>query len=255
MSRYVNYILLGIATFSAIILRTVMSFFIIDTNSGFVRSENLGFAIFIIIVSLFAAAVVSFFSANNTTIKIKETNNKGLFFKTASVLLGVITILSAFVPNNLTVFQKSIETLLSLGFGAYLIATVFTKPQKDKLFDMWLIVSVVYWLVKLVNVFTVYSALSNTFDNIFEVFTISSVLFFFLFLSKSTCLEEEKKTTKGLNITAYLSCFMALSCSVPKAIIVLTNNQTILGENKSFLILLLTGIYILSFIIDNTKRP
>ena len=253
MSHYINYIMLGVATLSAIILRTVMSFFIIDANSGFIRGENLALAIFIVIVLILAAAAVCFFGVQAT--KNKKPEFKGVFFLIISLLLGVAMIASAFIPSLLPTWQKSLETLLSLALGLYLIFYGLADIIKIKLPDTLWIVTVVYWLVRLVNVFTTYSALSNTFDNIFEIFTLCSVLFFFLSLSKGFCLEPARKSLKTLNAAAYLACFMAFACSVPKAIILLTNNQAILGDNKSFLILLLTGAYILTFIINKKEKP
>lgn len=251
MSRYINYMFLGIATLSAIILRNVMSFFIIDVDSGFIRNENLGAAVFIIISLLLAAVTVCLLGRNNQQKRLSFT---GGFPFVSSLLLGIALIISAFMPSMLPTWQKSLEALLSLAFGIYLILYIFGNTGKIKLNDILWVVPVVYWLVKLVNVFTTYSALSNTFDNVYEIFTLCSVLFFFLSLSKCLVLEAEEKNLKALNISSYLGCFMAFTCSVPKAIMVLTNNQSILGDNKSFTILLLTGVYILSFILSNTKK-
>lgn len=256
MSRYINYIFLGVATLSAIILRTVMSFFIIEANSGFIKSENLGVAIFIIVVLLLAATAVYFFGANSETQKSQKPSFKGLFPRIVSLLLGASMIISAFMPSILPSWQKGLESLLSLAFGLYLIFYALKRFIKIKLPDLLCVISVVYWLIKLVNLFTTYSALSNTFDNIFEIFTLCSVLFFFLSFAKGICLEPNEKSIKTLNASAYLASFMAFACSAPKAIIVLTNNQAILGDNKSFLILFLTGVYILTFILENnTKKP
>lgn len=255
MSRYINYIFLAVATLSAIILRTVMSFFIVDVSSGFVKSENLSVAIFIAIILLLAAAAVCFFGARSETKKLKKPSFKGALPSVVSLLLGLAIIISAFTPSLLSTWQKGLEMLLSLGFGLYLILYAFGNLVRIKLPDMLWIIPVVYWLVKLVNVFTTYAALSNTFDNIFEIFTLCSVLFFFLSLAKCLCLETNKKNIKTLKITSYLACFMSFSCSVPKAIIVLTNNQSILGDNKSFIILFLTGLYMLSFMLQNNKKP
>ncbi len=253
MSRYINYIFLLVATVSAIIMRTVMSFFIIDASSGFIKSENLAVAIFIIIVLLLAAGVVCFFAASEN-IKIKKPEFKGIFPLISSILLGATLIISAFLPSMLPIWQKSLEMFLALAFGIYLILYALTDIIKITLPDILSVIPVVYWLVKLVNTFTTYSALSNTFDNIFEIFTLCSLLFFFLSLSKSLSLEPDAKNIKTLNAASYLACFMAFSCSVPKAIVILTNNGWMLGDNKSFLILLLTGVYILTFILSNTKN-
>ena len=256
MSRYINYIFLGVATVSAIILRTVMYFFIIDLDSGFIRNENLGVAIFIIVILLLAAAVVCFFGANSETQKPQKPSFKGLFARIVSLLLGIAMMIAAFMPSLIPIWQKGLESLLSLAFGLCLIFYALKNFIKIKLPDLLCVIPVVYWLIKLVNLFTTYSALSNTFDNIFEIFTLCSVLYFFLSLAKGICLEPNEKSVKTLNASAYLASFMALACSVPKAIIVLTNNQSILGDNKSFLILLLTGVYILTFILENnTKKP
>ena len=254
MSRYINYIFLGVATLSAIILKTVMSFFIIDADSGFIKNENLAVAIFIIVLLILAAAAVCFFGANTHISKGKKPQFKGVFPCIISLLLGFAMIVAAFLESTLPAFQKNLESILSLAFGFYLIYTAIGFIAKIKTSGSLLIISVVYWLVKLVNIFTVCSTLSNTFDNIFEIFTLCSVLYFFLYLSKAVSLEPDIKTQKTLNAISYLACFMTFACSLPKAIVVLTNNQAILGDNKSFLILLLTGVYILTFIIKNKPK-
>ena len=246
--------MLSVATIAAIVMRLVMAIFIIDQKSGFVNSENIAYAVFIVMVILAAAVIVCLQAVFSPLDKLKKPDFSGASRVIVSVLLALAVVFDtsakqtgSFVP----LWMIRAYTVVSILFILYLIFSAFKKDLPT----IFSVIPVVFWLLRLAKVFFEFSSVSNTVDNLLELLSICTILLFFLTYAKNLCLEPEKKLLRNLNALSYLSCYMAFVTAVPKAIIVFSGFEGILHQNnRSFLVTLLTGFYILFFILKNNKK-
>ena len=254
MSRYKNYLMLSVATVAAIVMRTVMAFFIIDQNSGFVNNENMAYAVFIIVIILAAAAVVYLQALTSPLEKLKAPDFAGVFRIIISILLALAIAFDVSVNQTsylLPLWMTRAYTVISVIFMAYLMFSAFKRETPPLLS----VIPVIFWLLRLVMAFLEFSSVSNTVENLLELLTICIILLFFLTYGKAICLEPVVKLLRKLNALTYLACYMAFVTAIPKAVIVFSGYENILHENnRSFIVTLLTGFYILLFIFKNNKK-
>ncbi len=257
MSRYKNYLMLGVATLAAIVMRTVMAFFIIDQKSGFVNSEAIAYAVFIVIVLLAAAAVVYLQAFIGPIQKLAAPDFSGGFRIISSAILSLVIVLDALKMQTnylLPSWQINLYIMMACVFALYLILSAFPNLNKN-MPELLTVIPVAFWLCRLVMVFTVFSSVSNTVDNIFELLTLCTILLFHLTYAKAVCLEPTVKLLRRLNAVAYLSCYMAFITAVPRMIIVCLGYESILHQNnKTFGVIFWVGLYILVFILKNNKK-
>lgn len=254
MGRCKNYLMLSVATIAAIVMRLIMAFFITDQKSGFVNSENIAYALFIVLIILAAAVAVFLQVFFGKKENFRSADFEGAPRIVISILLSFAVILDIGVNKTgvlVPVWMARLYVAVAVVFIAYLIFSAFKKETEPLLS----VIPVVFWLLRLVMTFIEFSSISNTVDNIIELVTLGVILIFFLTYSKAICLDADQKLLRNLNALSFLSCYMAFITAVPKAVIVFSGHAGILHQNnRSFLLTLLTGVYILFFVFQNNKK-
>lgn len=220
MSQKLDFIIFGISVIIGIILRSFMLIFTVDYNNGFIKSQYTSLVIVMAVLLLVAAALVffSFFYQKKSILKLKKPNK--LVLGISEGLMAAAIISEAFVSpllNYITGFQLVIHKIASLISAAaliYMCACRFTKMEYPKIIT---IAPVLFWLTRVITVFTEFATLATITDTVLETISMCLALVVFLSFSKQQCGVEIKSQQLSLATTMLCGYFCALS-SVPRLI-------------------------------------
>ena len=218
MSQKLNLIIFAASVLIGIIVRTFMLVFTVDYNSGFIKSEYTALVICISVI-LFIAALLVFFSSffkNKKTLKVKLPVN--YIFGTAEILMAAAIIYEAFFSvllNYIQGAQFTLHKVTSLVSAAALIYVCVSRFTGREYFKIITIIPVLFWITRVITVFTEFATLATVSDTILETISMCLALVVFLNYSKSQCKIEVK--SEKLNYATALLCgyFCAIS-SVPR---------------------------------------
>ncbi len=219
MNSRFNYVIFSIACLSGIAVRTIMLLFIIDPVSGFIYTDYASPSIGLIAV-LIAAAVSVFaltlFAKKN---RDKTASLKTIPFYVASAVMaaaiGYETFLSPLLSKS-NAMQSTLLYLLSAGaIAAFIIITVFGFLKKEYHPAITLL-PVVFWIMRLIIVFTDFSTISTISETVIETFSMCLTLVTFLFFSKLECGRVNPKHYTLVAATALLNAYVCAIGSMPR---------------------------------------
>lgn len=254
-----SYLYFFSASAVAIVLRTLLLSFAIDSKSGFIKSEYSIMAAVILIVILAAAIMTFIFSFITKAVSNCSIPGNALF-KIISLLLGAVILydtLFSTMEYSVSSWQKTLELITAILAAVSLISFVILNFLNAEYPKMFSIAPIFFWLIRLVIIFTSFSSLANIVDNIFELAALCMILISSLQVSKTVCTQiEEKKQTQNfaLLLTTAFICFVT---SIPRVIVSLTGYAAMLHVNDlPIMTTLIAGIYFTVFAIScyNNKR-
>lgn len=248
-----SYLFFLISTVTAISMRTLMLFFVIDTTSGFIKTEYMtGFIIMTIIIAV--SVILSFVFCYLAKPTVATRQPKGIFMKIISPILALVILYDTFYSTmeySVTQWQKNLEILLAIAAATSLIIFSAAKILGFDFPPVITIFPVLFWLIRLIIIFSSFSSLANITDNIFEMATLCLMLLAFLNASRLSVFEisSKKQTlTFALLISATSLCFIT---SVSRAIVIVSGNSAILHKNDLPLLTnLVAGLYLLFFTLE-----
>lgn len=220
MSQKHGFIIFGISVTIGVILRSFMLIFIIDHNNGFIKNQYIPLIIVMAVLLLVAAALVFFvfFYQKKNILKLKKPNR--FVFAISEALMAAAIIYEAFVSpllDYITGFQlvfHKVTSLISAAALIYMCACRFTKMEYPKIIT---IAPVLFWLTRVITVFTEFATLATVTDTVLETISMCLALVVFLSFSKQQCGVEIKNQQLNLATTVLCGYFCALS-SVPRFI-------------------------------------
>ena len=174
--------LLGTCLPVCLILRALQLIFTIDSNTGFIKQQFSGISITIMIV-IFAAIIsvgVMGFVADGVKIQKKQNN---FFLAASAFLVGCMFIydtVATLKTQNLTAWYDMFTVFLGIITAAVFIAFGVKNMCGIKFPDIFLVVPVFYYILRIITVFVSTSALALVTKNIFLIFT-NGLLLFFMF--------------------------------------------------------------------------
>jgi hypothetical protein len=240
----------------AVVLRILLLSFAIDSESGFIKSEYALMA-GIMLAVIIALALLCFIFGHITKATVKSSLPKSVAFKVISLLLGAVILYDSIFSTMdyaLSPWQKSLEFIAAIIASVALISYIVMDAMKIEYPRYITIAPIIFWLLRLVIVFTSFSSLANIVDNIFELSALCLILLSSLQISKMICIEtEEKKQTKNFALLLTTS-FVCFATSLPRAIVSISGYADMLHRNNlPIMTTLLAGCYFTAYVISCYK--
>ncbi len=238
-----------------ITIRTFELIYMVDSQTGFFRPEFRAIGIGAMVVILATVAVVSAFSAAafRTPRQSPEIN---LPMSLASIALSVLTVYSlAFLPNFIqnSPFQKKTTMLFGILFALFFLIYSFKSIKNFKIPSIAYAVPVIFWIFKLMGIFTEISAISLITENVFNVLSGCAILVFMLEFSRFECFgkKDHNPTLLASGIAASMLCILASVPPLCAAVVLGVDN--IHENNVNIFTLLFTALFIMVFIFSHFK--
>ena len=243
--------LLWIALPICVILKLIQFIFTIDSTTGFIKQQYKDISTLITLVILAAVAAMCVLAYFAEGVSKKQGELRPILAVTGVLTGGMFICETVSGLSSLGNWYSILLVLLSLLSAFVFVAFGLKNIYPYNFPSLLLAVPVVYYVVKLISLFTSTSELSLVTENIFLLFTNSALLWFlFEFANYENELSDPKKSHKKIfacGITAVMLCVIT---SLPKLIILITNKSTVLrGDVSASLLMLSQAIFILSYIV------
>ncbi len=221
MSAKLNFIIFGLATLSGIALRTIMLLFTLDPNSGFFMPQYTVFTLFIIGLLCLGALTVFCSSFSLRSLKDRDIHLGGIVFPISLILVALAIIYETFFSNLpigsglLGSIPYGIIAVAAAGSLIYIGVCKFINVNYPGVLSL---VLVVFWIFRLILVFTDFSALSLISDTVIETLLMCLSLIVFLFYSKIECGFTIKLVRIFYSVTL-LCGYIASIASIPRIVV------------------------------------
>lgn len=220
MSQKLNFLVFAFSVLIGVTLRTFMLAFTVEYKSGFIKSQYTFLVVFMTILMLIAAALVFFCSYYQKRKNLKLPVSSNVISGVAEAVMAVAILYEAFFSSILSYISgiqftlHKVASLVSAAALIYMCVCRFTKNQFPKIITL---IPVVFWIIRVITVFTEFATLATVTDTVFETVSMCLALVAFLNFSKQQCGIEVK--SEKLNFAIYMLCgyFCALS-SIPRFI-------------------------------------
>ena len=238
-----------------VIIRSFELIYMVDSATGFFKPEFRAIGICALVVILAAVAVVSAFSSAAFR-EPKASPEINLPLSLTSIALSVLTIYSlAFMPYFIqnSPFQKKMTMIFGVLFALFFFIYSFKAIKDFKIISIAYTIPTIFWIFKLMGIFTEISAISLITENIFNILSGCAVLVFMLEFSSFECFgkKDPNPTLLASGIAAFMLCTLA---SVPPLCAALVLGADHIHENNvNIFTLLFTGLFIIVFIVSHFK--
>ncbi len=237
------------------VLRLLQMYFTIDNTRGFIKQQYSLIGVLITVIIFSAVGAISLLAATTDGIKQKNTTLRpGV--AVASMLAGGMFIYQT-VANVMLfatgVWYNGLFVVLSFFTALVLIAYGIKNIYDYKFPQILTVVPVVYYIVKLINVFINTSKLALVTENVFLIFTNSAILLFvFELASFENEIGEMQKRPKKLFAYGVATIMLCVTTSLPKlAMILFTENQYLHADVAETCVNLSVAIFVLLYIMYN----
>lgn len=256
--------LLWIALPICVILKLIQFVFTIDTTTGFIKQQYKDISTLITLVVLAAVAAMCVLAYFAEGVSKKHGEVRPILAITGALTGGMFVYETVSGLSTLGNWYGILLVLLSLLSAFVFVAFGLKNIYPYNFPSLLLAVPVVYYVVKLISLFTSTSELSLVTENIFLLFTNSALLWFlFEFANYENELSDPKTAHKKIfacGITAVMLCVIT---ALPKLILLIGNKTDVLrGDISASLLMLSQAIFILSYIIgifykkdSNSSKP
>ncbi len=235
MKIKVAYTYFAIASFAAIAFRLFLLIFSIDSASGFVKTGYSAISVFMLVLIALALALVFVFSYK-TKVAFSKPKRTSILQKIVSFAFAVsilVEILFSPFSDMLPERQAQIDMVLGLFAFASIILLTFKKELRLKISPLFSVAILIFFIFRLICVFTIFSTFSMIIDIVFELFSNCGLLIGFLFYSKCKCLSEEDINKPLCFASLLFSSALGLTASVPKVLLNVTGNAHFLHINST----------------------
>lgn len=237
-------------------LRTYEIAALTDLATGFIESEMKTISVIItcIIAALALAVAVCAFTVKRNPVKIPKTS-LGLGLASFLLSFGILfDIANVYFSNNVPEWQAALVNISGLVSVVFFVCYGVTAFVSLHLPRALFIAPVIYWLFKLVCVFTAISSISLLTDYAFMMLAICGILLFMFELAKIANKIELKQCYRRLLIWGLLAAFFSILTVASPLLARLFGAETIFREGGSdAVVYLLTGIFIVVFILNFFK--
>lgn len=230
MTSKLNYLVFALATLTGIAVRTVMLLFTVDQVSGFIKAEYAAAATGIIVFLVAAAAVIFFSSSAMKTNRDAAPCIDGKPFGIVCVLMAAAMVYETFFSELLSyasAFQVALQYIFTAAAAVSLCYIAFCKLT-DREFPLIIsIAPVLFWVMRLIMIFTEFSTISTISDTVIETAGMCLSLVTFLFYAKIEC-SQPSNYYRLFFAVALTNAYVCAIGSIPRIIAdLLSFNQAI----------------------------
>ena len=228
MNRKFTYLYFALASVAAVAFRFFLLFFSTDSDSGFIKDGYKELSIFMFVLILLGLCLIFVFALKAKAKELINPNCTSLTGKIVSFLFAVSILLEVLLSplaKNLSPMVRTFEIVLGfLSFGV-LICSAFANELKIKVHPLFNVVILLFFIVRLIAVFLIFSAFSMILDVVFELLALCAMLIGFLFFAKCKNLSPEELNCPLAFASLLSSCALGFTASVPKLLLTLTGNS------------------------------
>lgn len=257
MNRKITYIYFSVATAASIAFRLFLLIFAIDPKSGFVKTEYFGLSTFMLILIALAAILVFVFSRSSNVTFSKEEKTTSLFNKVVSFSLAVTILFEViFSPLSkmLPAFQQGLDLIAALLAFCTLICYAFQKELKISFNPLIYTLPLVFFIIRLVGVFTVFSAFSMIVDIVFELAALCALLVGFLFFAKCENFSSDNIKKQVAFASFMFASSLGLTASVPKILLnILGHSEYIHINSVPMYSVFFASVFLLLYSVEHFK--
>lgn len=228
MSAKLNLAIFGIVAAVGVIVRSFMLSFTVEQTSGFIKSEYLPWAIFIIALLTVSAVFVFFvayFGKQKSVIPKKTAN---LIYSVSEIVLAVAILYEAFFSSLLKyakptqiIFHK-LAAVLSVVALLYIAFCKLTGRDYSKYAT---IAPILFFITRIIIVFSEFAALATVSDTIIETICMCLALVTCLNYAKLSC-GIPIKSIRLYKSVAVLCSYACAVGSVPRMVCFLISNNS-----------------------------
>lgn len=242
-------ILCAVATAAAIILRFIQIEFITEPETGFFYKNYRGlgigisFAIFAVVIILIAASAI-YGKKPDVYAKPKK------FFAAGNIIMAAAVVYEALfssVGNIVPSWQILFQMILGLICAAIFLFNGLAAYRNTIIPPLWDTALVVFWLIRIMVVFSGYVSVSTIADNVFELTALCTMLVFFLNAAKMRNNVKSDKQYSAILPLAVLAFICCVTYSVPQIINTVLNGVSAHSGRATEITDLAMAIYISGF--------
>ena len=241
---------------AALGLRTYEIVALTDSATGFIESETKTASVIItlIIVGLALAVGICAFTVKRNPVKLPKTNI-GLSLASFLLSFGILfDVANVYFSSNVPEWQAALVNISGLVSVVFFVCYGVTAFVSLRLPRALFVAPVIYWLFKLVCVFTAISSISLLNDYSYMMLSICAILLFMFELAKVANKIELKQSYKRILIWGLLAAFFSFLTVAAPLLARVFGAKTIFREGGSdAVVYLLTGVFITVFIINFFK--
>ncbi len=237
-------------------LRTYEIVALTDSATGFVESgmKTAATLITCIIAALAVAVALCALTVKRNPVKLPKTS-VGLGLSSFLLSFGILfDIANVYFSSNVPDWQAALVNISGLVSVVFFVCYGVTAFVGFRLPRALFVAPVIYWLFKLVCVFTAISSISLLTDYAFMMLAICAILLFMFELAKIANKIELKQSYRRILVSGLLASFFSILTVVPSLIARWFGTQTVFREGSSdAVVYLLTGLFIIVFLINFFK--
>ncbi len=245
--------LLGLCLPICLILRALQLAFTIDSTTGFIKQQFSGISVTIMIIIFAGIISVGLIGFATDGVKI-QNSEKNIFVSVSAFLAGgafIYNTIASLQVKNITAWYDVVTIFLGLVTAAVFVAYGIKNICDIEFPDIFLIVPVFYYILRLITIFVSTSALSLVTKNIFLIFANGTVLLFMFEFAKIQNNVDEKPQSKKVFAAGIMAAMLCFTESLPKFIAQKDIMST--RDISDSILTLAVGIFILVHLIINFK--
>lgn len=236
----------GIALPASVLLRILQLMFTVDAKTGFFKTEYKEMGFYLLILILLCAAVTAALCFTSHR-KPEHPPKKSLILAIAAFLTaGVIgaEIFSESFAGTVMQWQTSLLMLAGIASAVFFVIYGISLVSDFKLPPISAAIPIIYFIVKIICVFTSVSSLALITDNVLMLAAYCGLLLFFLCFGKLYNNIDREYNFRKLQAAGFGSAILCLAQSVPHIVInILNGNNYQHTSNISNIALLIYGLF------------
>lgn len=240
--RYARIILFFVlAAVMSCYARTVQLLYLTDDKTGFFLADSRTIALLVSLFIFIVTAVAAGFSTQ-TRRSVRGAAKGNIYLTISSFLLSLALVYDVYfveyqIPNRFAPLCTSL-----FGYISATVLIIFALSPYIRLFKqiskLIYIVLPVFFLFKLIAMFSQYATLSVVADNVIMLLALCATLMFFLFMLKLECKFLEGRNAAVFFPIAVVTSILSLVSSVPPCITLLVKDAEHLKPNQQSLVLM-----------------
>lgn len=240
----------GIALPAAVLMRFLQLMFTVDAKTGFFKTEykETGYYLLILIILCPAVTAALCFTSHR---KPEHPPKKSLPLAIVSfITAGVIgtEIFSESFAGTVMQWQTSLLMLAGIAAIVFFVIYGIGLVSNYKLQPVTAAIPVIYFIIKIICVFTSVSSLALITDNVLMLAAYCALLLFFLCFGKLYNGIDREYNFRKLQAAGFASAILCFSQSVPHIVInILNGNNYLHTSNISNIALFVYGLFAAAF--------
>ena len=252
-----TYLYFALTSLAAVAFRLFLLLFSIDSTSGFLKDGYWGISAFMLILIILALVFVFILSLRTKDVKLFKTSSSSIYSKIVSFLFAVsilFEILFSPLAKFLPVLLRLADLILGVLAFLVIILSAFYRELNFKYNPIYNVAILVFFIVRLICVFTIFSAFSMIIDIVFELAALCGMLVGFLCFSKCENFEQEKIKSPLYFAALLFSSALGITASLPKVLLNITGNSEYIHINGvPMYSVFFASIFLLLYAVENFK--